>query len=50
MKNFEVLKLENEKSKEKVDFFGGVGVDGGGIFRVKKRKLGMEVGVGGVKC
>ncbi|EAL17845.1 hypothetical protein CNBL1070 [Cryptococcus deneoformans B-3501A] len=49
VKNFEAPKLENEKSKEKVDFFGGAGADGGGIFRVKKRKLGTEAGAGGAK-
>lgn len=49
VKNFEAPKLEREKSKEKVDFFGGADADGGGIFRVKKRKLGTEAGARGAK-
>ncbi|OXM75733.1 elongin-A [Cryptococcus neoformans Bt63] len=49
VKNFEAPKLERQKSKEKVDFFGGAGADGGGIFRVKKRKLGTEAGARGAK-
>ncbi|WVO24296.1 uncharacterized protein IAS62_005660 [Cryptococcus decagattii] len=49
VKNFEAPKLEKEKSKQKVDFFGDGGGDGGGIFRIKKRKLGTEAGAGGQK-
>ncbi|KIR31990.1 elongin-A [Cryptococcus deuterogattii 2001/935-1] len=49
VKNFEAPKLEKEKSKEKVDFFGDGGADGGGIFRIKKRKLGTEARAGGAK-
>ncbi|ADV25171.1 elongin-A [Cryptococcus gattii E566] len=49
VKNFEAPKLEKEKSKQKVDFFGHGGADGGGIFRIKKRKLGTEAGAGGAK-
>ncbi|KAE8540659.1 hypothetical protein D1P53_003023 [Cryptococcus gattii VGV] len=49
VKKFEAPKLEKEKSKEKVDFFGDGGADGGGIFRIKKRKLGTEAGAGGAK-
>nr|ODN90320.1 elongin-A [Cryptococcus depauperatus CBS 7855] len=43
VENFEAPKLKKEKGKEKVDFFGNNNkADGGGIFRVKKRKAGQQ--------
>ncbi|WVQ77403.1 hypothetical protein IAR50_007088 [Cryptococcus sp. DSM 104548] len=49
VKSFEPPTLEREKPKQNTDFFGGAAssADGGGIFRVKKRKAGVVGGPSG---
>ncbi|ODN87135.1 elongin-A [Cryptococcus wingfieldii CBS 7118] len=49
VRSFEPPVLEKEKPKQKTDFFGGAAssADGGGIFRVKKRKPGVVGGASG---